>query len=81
MKRRVLFAPEAQDDLLSLYSYIAEQSGHSTGAAVDLTLVELKAGNSAVFDPSKAYADCTAPATARAPEGTKELAPEIARRL
>ena len=30
MKRRVIFAPEAQDDLLSLYSYIVEQSGPST---------------------------------------------------
>jgi toxin ParE1/3/4 len=30
MRRQVLFAPEAQDDLLSLYSYIAERSGPST---------------------------------------------------
>jgi plasmid stabilization system protein ParE len=30
MKRRVVFAPEAQDDLLSLYTYIANQSGPST---------------------------------------------------
>lgn len=30
MKRRVIFAPEARDDLLSLYDYIAEQSGHRT---------------------------------------------------
>ena len=30
MRRRVFFAPEAQDDLLSLYSYIAERSGPST---------------------------------------------------
>jgi toxin ParE1/3/4 len=27
MKRTVVFAPEAQDDLLALYSYIAERSG------------------------------------------------------
>jgi toxin ParE1/3/4 len=27
VKRRVVFAPEAQDDLLALYSYIAERSG------------------------------------------------------
>jgi D-alanyl-D-alanine dipeptidase len=59
-------------DLFRL-GYIAEQSGHSTGAAVDLTLVDLKANNSAVFDPRKAYADCTAPATARAPEGSVDM--------
>ena len=59
-------------DLFRL-GYIAEQSGHSTGAAVDLTLVDLKANNSAVFDPRKAYADCTAPATARVPEGSVDM--------
>jgi len=37
---------------------------------VDLTLVDLKADNSGVFDPQKEYADCTAPASARAPEGS-----------
>ena len=59
-------------DLFRL-GYIAEQSGHSTGAAVDLTLVDLKANNSAVFDPRKTYADCTAPATARVPEGSVDM--------
>src|SRR6478609_1819411 len=29
VKREVIFSPEALDDLLSLYSYIAEQSGPS----------------------------------------------------
>ena len=59
-------------DLFRL-GYIAEHSGHSTGAAVDLTLVDLKADNSAAFDPGKAYADCTAPAAARAPEGSVDM--------
>jgi len=59
-------------DLFRL-GYIATHSGHSTGAAVDLTLVDLKAGNSAGFDPQKEYADCTAPATARAPEGSVDM--------
>ena len=49
----------SKQDLFRL-GYIAERSGHSTGAALDLTLVDLKADNSAVFDPAKAYADCTA---------------------
>jgi D-alanyl-D-alanine dipeptidase len=53
--------------------YIAERSGHSTGAALDLTLVDLAADNSARFDPARAYADCTAPAEARAPEGSVDM--------
>src|SRR6202022_3288880 len=61
-----------KQDLFRL-GYIAEHSGHSTGAAVDLTLADLKADNSAAFDPDKAYADCTAPASARAPEGSVDM--------
>jgi zinc D-Ala-D-Ala dipeptidase len=59
-------------DLFPL-GYIAEHSGHSTGAAVDLTLVDLKAGPWAAFDPERAYADCTASAEARAPEGGVDM--------
>ena len=59
-------------DLFRL-GYIAEHSGHSTGAAVDLTLVDLTADNSAAFDPGNAYADCTAPADVRAPEGSVDM--------
>jgi D-alanyl-D-alanine dipeptidase len=53
--------------------YIAKYSGHSTGTAVDLTLIDLNADNSPQFDPSKAYADCTADASARAPEASVDL--------
>ncbi|WP_024341097.1 M15 family metallopeptidase [Bradyrhizobium japonicum] len=53
--------------------YIASRSQHSTGAALDLTLVDLKADNSAKYDPSKSYADCTAPAEVRAPEGSVDM--------
>ena len=59
-------------DLFRL-GYIAERSGHSTGAALDLTLVDLKADISSVFDPNKAYAACTAAAAARAPEGSVDM--------
>ncbi len=62
----------SKEDLFRL-GYIAERSGHSTGAALDLTLVDLKADNSAVFDPAKTYADCTAPENARAPEGSVDM--------
>jgi zinc D-Ala-D-Ala dipeptidase len=53
--------------------YIATHSQHSTGAAVDLTLVDLRADNSGTFDPAKAYADCTAPAAQRAPEASVDM--------
>ena len=59
-------------DLFRL-GYIAEHSGHSTGIAVDLTLVDLTADNSPTFDPNQAYANCTADAGARVPEGSVDM--------
>jgi zinc D-Ala-D-Ala dipeptidase len=59
-------------DLFRL-GYIAERSGHSTGAALDLTLVDLKADNSAAFDPARDYGDCVASADVRAPEGSVDM--------
>jgi zinc D-Ala-D-Ala dipeptidase len=59
-------------DLFRL-GYIAFYSQHSTGAALDLTLVDLTADNSATFDPAKTYADCTAPVAQRAPEGSIDM--------
>ena len=53
--------------------YVAENSGHSTGAALDLTLVDVGAPPSARFDPARAYADCTAPAAKRAPEDSVDM--------
>ena len=62
----------SKKDLFRL-GYIAERSQHSTGAALDLTIVDLTADNSAAFDPARTYADCTAPASARAPEGSVDM--------
>src|SRR5260221_2045523 len=62
----------SKKDLFRL-GYIATHSGHSTGAALDLTLVDLQADNSGAFDPGKAYADCTAPASVRAPEASVDM--------
>jgi len=53
--------------------YIAEHSGHSTGAAVDLTLMDLKAANTAHYDGTQNYGDCTAPAATRAPEASVDM--------
>src|SRR5712672_3224459 len=62
----------SKQDLFRL-GYIATHSGHSTGAALDLTLVDLQADNSGAFDPGKAYADCTASASDRAPEASVDM--------
>jgi len=59
-------------DLFRL-GFIAFRSAHSTGGALDLTLVDLTADNSATFDPNKTYADCTAPVDQRAPEGSIDM--------
>jgi D-alanyl-D-alanine dipeptidase len=59
-------------DLFRL-GYIATHSGHSTGSALDLTLVDLTTDNSARFDSTKSYADCTAPVEARVPEGSVDM--------
>src|SRR6476469_3900879 len=61
-----------RQDLFRL-GYIAERSGHSTGAAVERTRVDLTADNSAAFDPARPYADCTANVNLRAPEGSVDM--------
>jgi D-alanyl-D-alanine dipeptidase len=67
------FNPNIDKRDLFRLGYIASSSQHSTGAALDLTLVDLKADNSATFDPAKTYADCTAPVEKRAPEGSIDM--------
>ena len=59
-------------DLFRL-GYIATHSGHSSGAALDLSLVDLKADNSAAFDPARDYADCTADVSLRVPDGSVDM--------
>jgi D-alanyl-D-alanine dipeptidase len=67
------YNPKIPKTELFRLGYIASRSQHSTGAALDLTLVDLKADNSGKYDPSKAYADCTAPAASRPPEGSVDM--------
>ena len=62
----------SKPDLFRL-GYIATHSGHSTGAALDLSLVDLKADNSAVFDAARDYGDCTANVSLRAPDGSVDM--------
>ncbi len=67
------FNPKFDKRDLFRLGYISSYSQHSTGAALDLTLVDLTADNSATFDPAKAYADCTAPVALRAPEDSIDM--------
>jgi D-alanyl-D-alanine dipeptidase len=67
------YNPKIPKTELFRLGYIASRSQHSTGAALDLTLVDLKADNSARIDPAKSYADCTAPVAARLPEGSVDM--------
>src|SRR6201989_2818885 len=67
------FNPAFNKRELFRLGYIATHSQHSTGAALDLTLVDLTADNFAVFAPNKPYADCTAPAAMRPPEGSIDM--------
>jgi D-alanyl-D-alanine dipeptidase len=67
------YNPATSKSELFRLGYIANHSQHSTGAALDLTLVDLKADNSAQFDPKRAYADCTAPVETRSPEGSVDM--------
>ncbi|MCA1545634.1 M15 family metallopeptidase [Bradyrhizobium sp. BRP19] len=67
------YNPKIPKTELFRLGYIASRSQHSTGAALDLTLVDLRADNSAKYDPAKTYADCTAPVEARAPEGSVDM--------
>jgi D-alanyl-D-alanine dipeptidase len=62
-------------DRLRLFSlgYIASHSAHSTGTAVDLTLVPLPTPPAAAFDPHAAYGPCTGPAAARAPDTSLDM--------
>jgi zinc D-Ala-D-Ala dipeptidase len=67
------FSPAFAKQDLFRSGYIARRSGHSTGAALDLSLVDLAADRSQNFDAQKSYADCTAPVDARAPEGSVDM--------
>src|SRR3954451_20108028 len=60
------FFPKQQKSTLFALGYLASVSRHSTGTAVDLSLVERgQHGAIPPFDPAARYGPCTAPAAAR----------------
>jgi zinc D-Ala-D-Ala dipeptidase len=68
-----LYDPKMRKEDLFRLGYIARRSGHSTGKAVDLTLMQLPAARTASFDPNASYADCTAPENLRAPDSSVDM--------
>jgi D-alanyl-D-alanine dipeptidase len=67
------FFPTLEKRTLFAYGYIAAYSTHSTGGAVDLTLVKRPAPLAPPFDPHAAYGPCTAPAAQRAPDSSIDM--------
>ena len=67
------FFPALDKRTLFATGYIALQSAHSTGTAVDLTLLRLPATPAAPFDRTAHYGPCTGPAAARAPDNSIDM--------
>jgi D-alanyl-D-alanine dipeptidase len=67
------FYPALEKRTLFASGYIAAQSAHSTGTAIDLTLVKLPAAPAPPFDPAARYGACTGPAAQRAPDTSIDM--------
>lgn len=67
------FYPRVDKSTLFRDGYIAEQSGHSRGSTVDLTLVKLPVIPARPYVPGEPLIDCTAPASARFPDESIDM--------
>jgi D-alanyl-D-alanine dipeptidase len=67
------FFPALQKNSLFALGYIASRSQHSTGLAVDLTLIRTGSVQPARFDPSASYGPCTAAAAERSPDNSIDM--------
>lgn len=67
------FFPRTQKASLFALGYIASVSRHTSGTAVDLTLVEAGHVAPPAFDPAARYAPCTAPASEREPDDSIDM--------
>jgi zinc D-Ala-D-Ala dipeptidase len=56
-----------------LSGYISSRSQHSTGTAIDLTLIKASAAPAVPFDPAAAYGPCTAPVAQRSPDNSLDM--------
>jgi D-alanyl-D-alanine dipeptidase len=67
------FFPALEKRTLFASGYIASQSAHSTGTAIDLTLIKLSATPPAAYDPAARYGACTGPVAERAPDSSLDM--------
>ncbi|HET7804960.1 MAG TPA: M15 family metallopeptidase [Pseudolabrys sp.] len=67
------FYPALHKRSLFALGFIAARSRHSTGTAVDLTLVRLPVVRPPRFDPIARYGPCTGPADQRAPDNSVDM--------
>lgn len=73
VRAQQLYNPRMSKRDLFRLGYIARHSWHSTGKAVDLTLVQLPQPNVPPFDPKADYGDCTQAAGVRAPDSSVDM--------
>lgn len=67
------FFPRVPKSELLAKGYIAPQSNHSRGVAVDVTLVIAEGPPAKKFDPLMNYGGCISPAAARAPDDSLDM--------
>jgi zinc D-Ala-D-Ala dipeptidase len=67
------FYPAVHKRNLFALGYISAQSRHSTGTAVDLTLVKMPAAVADRFEPTARYGACNGPAAKRAPDNSVDM--------
>jgi len=67
------FFPRLDKSRLFALGYIAMRSAHSSGTAVDLTLVPLPRTPAAAFDPTATYGSCAGPAAQREPDDSLDM--------
>ena len=67
------FFPRLSKSSLFARGYIAARSSHSTGTAVDLTLIGTSSAPAAMFDLTAPYGPCTGPAAKRSPDNSLDM--------
>jgi zinc D-Ala-D-Ala dipeptidase len=67
------FYPALHKRSLFALGFIAARSRHSTGTAIDLTLVRWPVVPAPRFDPTARYGPCTGPADQRAPDNSVDM--------
>lgn len=67
------FFPNLRKEQLVPLGYIAEQSSHPRGVAIDLTLVKLPVASVPAFDAKATYAACTAKVEKRSPDNSVDM--------